>query len=132
MGNAWMIDKKEKTVKKTVVCDGCGKVIEHSGSMCSAPDNDEEMLYFCDECSTPANQEFRICIHCGMPMIDGMTDLDRFYTHTECFEAEMNRIWGEGLWHETEEAGVDDGFYEAYDSYEEAYFDTGIFYTEWY
>lgn len=68
----------------------------------------------------------RICNHCGKPMIEGMTDLEDFYTHEgKCFVEEMNKRYGEDNWKETEDEGYYGGYYEANGD------DTGIFWTTW-
>jgi len=122
-----------------VVCDGCGEVID-SGWMPANHGESQTGLWFsivehehyCDEHQEDAGKgrvEFRICMVCGKPMNDGMTDLERFYCHEECFEQAMADEFGQ--WREVEDDGCD-GYYQAYDAREDRWFGTGIFYTEWY
>lgn len=115
-----------------VKCDGCGDVIKFSGAMAS------EDEHFCDECSTPANQEFVICVHCGEPMIDGMTNDGGWVTydfncHEQCFDAAMDERYGNGRWRENPsgEPGEYNGYYDELLE-DGTWEDTGIFYTEWY
>lgn len=120
---------------QVVKCDGCGCIIKRSGTMAS------EDEHFCDDCSTPANQEFRICNHCGLPMIDGMTNeggwvIHDFDVHEECFEAAMDERYGKGKWRpiEGDMTGGNDGYYEALTGDEAdppEWIDTGIYYTQW-
>lgn len=110
--------------KVAVKCDGCGKVIEHSGTMAN------ESEHFCDECSTPANQEFRICTVCGKPMVSGMTDDGAFFCHEECLDEAMDAEFPGG-WREVADDGCG-GNYEWYDQRECEWCGTGIYYTEWY
>lgn len=74
----------------------------------------------------------RICQFCGKPMTDGMTDLETFYTHEgECFEKEMNRIYGEGMWYPTDDDGEGGYYVVVPNSPDEESKGTGIFYTVW-
>lgn len=123
-----IVDPYGKAAFPTVVkCDGCGKVIKHSGTMAS------ETEHFCDECSTPANQEFRICDHCGKPMVDGMTDLCDFYCHEKCFERAMDARYPDG-WriNPSGDEGPCGGYYDSLYKPDGSWNDTGIFYTTWY
>ena len=74
----------------------------------------------------------RICQHCGKPMIDGMTDLVGFYTHEgECFKAEMDSLYGEGMWHPVDDDG-EGGYYVIAPKEQGGESEgTGIFYTSW-
>ena len=109
-------------------CDGCGAEIVFRGTMCETDDG-KGMESFCSRCSSPANQEFRICTVCHEPMIDGMTDLEGFYAHEECFEKAMDERFSE--WRQVDDDGCG-GYYEWYDQRECERCGTGIFYTEWY
>lgn len=120
-----MIQRKEG--QAAIFCDGCHEVIGACGTMCQSDDGKEE-LHFCDACSSPANQEFRVCMHCGLPMVDGMTNLETVYTHEECFEAWMDENCPGG-WREVEDDGCD-GYYE--EKLDGEWVGTGIFYTTWY
>lgn len=122
---------ERKGEKPIVKCDGCGEVLNCYGTMCDSDDGKQE-LHFCDACSTPANQEFRICMECGLPMYDGMTNLERVYTHEECFKSWMDTNCPDG-WrlnqHEDDERW-DGGYYD--EVIDGEWQDTGIFYTQWY
>lgn len=110
----------------TVKCDGCGAVIEHSGTMAS------ETEHFCDECSTPANQEFRICERCGCVMVEGFVIGDACTTLCEdCFEPWMDENCPEG-WRENPsgEEGEYGGYYD--EMIDGEWVDTGAYWTEWY
>ena len=113
----------EAAFPTAVKCDGCGKRIEFWGTVADGN-------HYCAECSTPANQEFRICNVCGLPMFDGFTDLDGFYCHDGCFEQAMDAEFPAG-WRQVEDDGCD-GYYEWYDPREQEWCGTGIFWTEWY
>ena len=112
----------EPNGRKKVRCDSCGIEISHCGTMAS------EDEHFCDECSTPADQEFRICMGCGEPMVDGMTNLETVYVCEECFKPWMDENCPEG-WREVDDDGYD-GYYEERINGE--WVGTGIFYTTWY
>ena len=103
-----------------IKCDACGAVIT-SGTMT------DESHHYCQEHSTSANQEFRVCQVCGKPMVRGMTDLFDFYAHEECFETAMRETYG--TWRECDDDGLG-GYYEH--QYDGKWWPTGIFYTEWY
>lgn len=133
-----------KAAFPTVVkCDGCGEVID-SGWMPTEEGRNEggpwfhvcEEEHYCEACSERKRLdgdtmcEFRICTGCGKPMVDGMTDLDGFYTHEECFDGEMDELFPAG-WRQVEDDGCD-GYYEWYDPREQTWQGTGIFYTTWY
>jgi hypothetical protein len=128
--------------KNVVKCDGCGTIIESHGSMACESTGDASFIneeeHFCDECSTPANQEFVICDHCGLPMIDGMCNdgswvIYDFNCHEECFEAAMDERYGKGRWrlNPSGEPGEYNGYYDELLE-DGTWEDTGIFYTEWY
>ena len=122
-----MIEAKDG--KAVVRCDGCGEVIDMFGSFgCDGQ-------HFCDEgCSTPANQEFRICQYCGQPMIQGYTVEGGFwYCCEKCFGGMLESDYPNG-WrvndHDDDPHWID-GYYDYKDD-EGNWHDTGIFYTEWY
>lgn len=108
---------------KLIKCCKCGELI-----------NDGRMTYagecYCEECA-PENEpthEFRVCIHCGKPMTEGMTDCARFYVHEGCFADAMSERYA--AWREVDDDGCD-GYYEWYDPRDDEWCGTGIFYTEW-
>ena len=112
--------------KTKIYCDACGDAITMFGSMAS------EHEHFCDECSTPANQEFRVCSYCGEPMIDGYTVEGGFWYCCEgCFPKMLEKDYPEGL---RENLHEDDshwcgGYYDYL--HDGKWLDTGIFYTDW-
>jgi len=113
-------------------CDGCGCVIEDWGSY------GENGEHFCADCSTQANQEFRICVHCGLPLIDGFTNEGNdmgadFHCHQECFESAMNKRYGVGKWKQngTDDEGEYGGYYDELLD-DGTWEDTGIYYTQYY
>ena len=120
-----------KVAFPTVVkCDGCGRAIIDNGWLGYGIDE-----HYCDKCYCDGKaggraDEFRICTHCGKPMIDGMTDLNTFYAHEECFEGAMGSTFPDG-WRQVEDDGCD-GYYEWFDRWEGKWRGTGIFYTTWY
>ena len=126
--------------RERVWCDNCGMELEFSGWLreiwhykgeVKVAWSTVEDEHYCDECMrdiVPCH-EFRICDVCGKPMDAGMTDLDGFYCHEECFEEAMADRFGE--WREVEDDGYD-GYYEWYDVRDQTWNGTGIFYTEWY
>ena len=124
-----------KAAFPTVVkCDGCGKRITDAGWLRHEVDE-----HYCEDCYADGKadgraDEFRICIHCGKPMIDGMTDGEEFYAHEECFEAAMDAKYGKYCWQLNldPDGGENGGYYDAYDGDANEWYDTGIYYTEWY
>lgn len=125
-----------KAAFPTVVkCDGCGERITDGWMpqerMADGFHIDDEHHY-CDECAQEIEGrcEFRTCTRCGKPMVDGFTDLDGFYAHEECFDAEMDELFPGG-WRQVDDDGCD-GYYEWYDQRECEWCGTGIFYTTWY
>ena len=75
----------------------------------------------------------RICMTCGKPMLDGMTDLEDFYTHEgECFEKAMDEIYGKHCWMTVNDDGADGYYLASDDSLVGGCFGTGIFYTDWF
>lgn len=126
-----MIEKHENH-KPIVRCDVCGSKIDDVGYAAS------ETEHFCEDCHTPADQEFRICVHCGLPMVDGMTNEGNemgadFHCHEECFEAAMDDRYGKGEWRKNPsgEEGEYGGYYDELLE-DGTWEDTGIFYTQWY
>lgn len=77
------------------------------------------------------NVEVRFCEECGKPYDAGYTvDGGMWYCCEECFEYVMDRDYGKGKWHGTDEPGDYDGFYEFLNDANE-WEDTGIYWTEW-
>lgn len=74
--------------------------------------------------------ETRICMVCGKPMVDGMTDCHEFYAHESCFEKAMDETFPDG-WRESDGMGRLGGYYESFHPLDGTWRDTGIFYTEW-
>lgn len=126
--------------KERVWCDNCGDELDFGGwfreewvyegnariGFCTITDE-----HYCDECMQdvkPAH-EFRICNHCGKPFDCGFTDLDGFYSCEECFEEAMTETFGE--WRKAHYEGYNGGYYDAYEPRECEWYDTGVFYTEW-
>ena len=131
-----MIEKNDE--KAVVKCDGCGEVI-YDGYMKEEQTRDACIIdsdhHYCDSCKDDSmTQEFRTCDHCGMPMIQGFTVEGGFwYCCEDCFEQVINEDYE--VWRENDHK--DDpywigGYYDWYDAREDAWHDTGIFYTEWY
>jgi len=121
-----------------VVCDGCGEVIDSGWHPVDTGRNENgpwfsihEEAHYCDGCADgiAGRCEFRTCMVCGKTMVDGFTDLERFYCHEECFGQAMADEFGQ--WRQVEDDGCD-GYYEWYDAREQTWNGTGIFYTEWY
>jgi len=110
--------------KETIRCDMCGISLDSDGGYMP-----NENTHLCEECGCSCMQEFRVCIVCGKPMTGGMTDLDSFYCHEECFEDAMD-MWFPGAWRAAEDDGCG-GYYEWYDARDCDWCGTGIFYTEW-
>ena len=78
--------------------------------------------------------EGRRCEICGKPVYQGFTDdWGEFYCCEGCFEAYMNKEYGEDNWKESgdEECGPNGGYYIATVDGGESWFDTGVYYTEW-
>ena len=121
--------------KERVWCDNCGDEIEHCGWM-ACTDRGHEVQY-CDDCAPKfdVEHEFRICMVCGKPIVEGFTDEGSgcgadFYSCEECFEQAMAETYGE--WRKNYEEGYNGGYYDAYEPRECAWFDTGVYWTEWY
>ena len=74
-------------------------------------------------------REFRICQVCSKPMVDGFTDGEEFYACVDCFEQAMCETFGE--WRKSNEQGYNGGYYDAYEPREGAWYDTGVYWTEW-
>lgn len=114
--------------KERVWCDNCGDEIEHCGWM-ACTDRGHE-VHYCDDCAPKfdVEHEFRICMGCGEPMVEGMTNLETVYVCEECFEPWMDENCPGG-WREVDDDGYD-GYYEERIGGELV--GTGIFYTTWY
>lgn len=77
-----------------------------------------------------ADTEIRFCEHCGKPIDRGFTiDEGGWYCCEDCFEDDMNEYYGEGKWRRTETGS---GYYEHYNENFKDWWNTGIYYTEWY
>ena len=74
----------------------------------------------------------RICRTCGKPMIEGMTDLEEFYTHEgECFEKAMDEAFGKHEWMSINDDGCGGYYIYSDETVVGGYLGTGIFYTYW-
>lgn len=123
-----IVDPFGKAAFPTIVkCDGCGEIITQCGTMCESDDG-KTTLHFCDDCSSPANQDFRICMVCGQPMIEGYTDGGNFYACEKHFEKAMTETYVN--WREVDDDFCD-GYYEWYEP-REGWCGTGIYWTTWY
>ena len=124
-----MIERNSDEV--IVRCDTCGDRIYDGLSDFGCE------RHWCDaECKphSDVEAEFRVCVECGMPMVQGFTvEGGGWYCCEECFEPMMERDypngyrandhdddphWCDGMWDYKDEDGT--------------WHDTGIFYTEWY
>lgn len=120
-----------KAAFPTVVkCDGCGKVI-YDG-LCD-PKCEH---HWCDEECNPESKtwEFRTCNYCGKPMTEGfMVEGGGWYCCDDCFEPMMNRDYPNGYRANTHDDDPCwcDGMWDYKDD-DGKWYDTGIFYTEWY
>lgn len=76
------------------------------------------------------NYEYRICDYCNEPMTEGfMADGGVWYCCESCFDAAMRHDYPLG-YRGTDEEGDCGGFWEYLEADGEWY-DTGIFYTQW-
>lgn len=75
--------------------------------------------------------EVRFCEVCGKPYDAGFIAGDGdWYCCEGCFEKTMNKDYGKGKWRETDDEGVNGGFYEYLDD-NGKWEDTGIYWTDW-
>lgn len=75
--------------------------------------------------------EIRFCEVCGIPYDMGFIAGDGdWYCCQNCFDAVMDKDYGEEGWRVTDEEGEYGGYYE-YRNADGEWIDTGIYYTEW-
>lgn len=125
--------------KQLIWCDNCGDELDsgwlrdiwHYQGNARTGWSTVKDEHYCDKCAQDIvyKHEFRTCMVCKLPMDAGMTDLESFYCHEECFDKAMCDTFGE--WRQVPDDGYD-GYYEWYDAREDEWCGTGIFYTEWY
>lgn len=74
----------------------------------------------------------RTCEICEKGINEGFTNMEgEFVVCDKCFKEYMDKIFGIGLWRQTEDDGRD-GFYEYCEpSNKSKYYGTGIFWTQW-
>lgn len=113
-----------------ITCDGCGEPIDCCGSMCESDDGGR-MLHFCDSCSSPANQEFRVCDRCGNVMTEGFCN-DSDHICEECWDKFTVEEFPYGFRETPEdEYDEDDDYYQACTEDGEWYV-VGWYWTQWY
>ena len=123
-----------------VKCDCCGERI-YDGWMPQERRGDgfyiDESKHYCDECAQEIKGrcEFRTCMVCGKPMVEGFTDEGNgmgasFHACEDCFEEAMCNEFGE--WRKKDDEGYNGGYYDAYEPRECTWYDTGVYWTEWY
>lgn len=111
-----------------VKCDVCGERL-YDGKC------DLDGHHWCyDHAPDGARHEFRTCDYCGQPMSEGYTvDGGCWYCCDECFEPMMKRDYKLGYRpNEHDDDGGWCGGYWDYKSEDGEWYDTGIYYTDWY